>query len=143
MILNLFAATLISFSLGFIAFEDCEGCEREDQVWGGGAGGESWTYNPGAGDEDGNCLPNCNYDRPCKYTGTITYTNMSGAPRDVFDPNGNLVATAGNLQTCTHPVRIKAPCGATGDAGPSFHAAPFAGTGTTSAYLFYCGGCFF
>jgi hypothetical protein len=125
-----------------IARFDCTGCERENQQWGGGAAGESWSYTPGLADEDGQCTPSCVYDRNCKYTGNLKFTNNSGGSRDITDNQGNPVPGSPIASGAKWEgiVSIKAPCGATGNAAEQYQARA-AGV-LTSAYMFYCGGCF-
>jgi len=138
---------LVAFSAGASIglLEDCPGCFREDQTWGGGAAFEVWTYTPGAGDDDGHCTPSCGWDVPCKFTGTLSFTNGGTGARDVWDNNGGIVPggpiPVGGVWGPV-AVTIKAPCGATGDAAQQYQAHVAGGAALTSAYMFYCSGCF-
>lgn len=114
-------------------------------TWGGGAAGEAWTYVPGAGDSDGHCLPNCSWDRPCKYTGTLTFVNGGTGPRDVNDHNGDVPPGGAGIPVGGRwgpiAITVTSGCGATGDAAGQYQARDGAGN-LTSAYMFYCTGCF-
>ena len=80
-------AYLTGSLMGWIA---CEGCFRDAQTWGGGAANENWTYIPGLADADGHCLPNCNYNALCRYTGKVKFHNGGTGPRDIIGPTGVL-----------------------------------------------------
>ena len=126
--------------------EGCSGCDLDHYTWGQGAATEIWIYTPPAsGDEAGNCLANCEYNQNCEYSGCIRFRNSGKDARDIYDGDGNHVATVSAKDKSKHiRVNISAPCGASGDAAKDYKAYP-AGQGTsgklTSAYLFRCTVC--
>lgn len=99
---------------------------------------------PGGRDSDGECTPNCNFDAPCKYTGTLTFSNGGAGARDVVDNNGVVVAAGVPVSGAwgPAPVSVASGCGATGDAAGQYRACIPGGGATTSAYMFYGTGCF-
>jgi len=144
--LNTTLCVILSSSIGGAAAAlACSGCVRDDMTWGGGAPGESWTYVPGAGDSDGQCTLVCGWDKPCKYTGTLRFRNGGTGPRDVIEADGDVapggagIAVGGAWGPLA--VSVTSGCGATGDAAGQYQAHDAAGN-LTSAYMFYCTGCF-
>jgi hypothetical protein len=141
--LKALVCSLLLFLVGtawYIA--DCQGCGREAATWGGGAFGEVWSYVPGPNDHDGECDPsNCNWTKHCYYGGTLKFTNGGGGARDVVDADGNIVANVpqGGVWGPAQ-IAVKSGCGATGDAAGQYQGRN--GLIITSAYMFYCGGCF-
>lgn len=133
-------AASCSFLVGYCIPTGCDGCERDEQTWGGGSVNEVYEYAPGMLDEDGNCLPDCSYDELCRFNGSLKFYNNSGSPRDLFDEDGVNLGTVQHNNSLTVPVTVKSGCGAVGEAAPSFDAEDGGGT-VTSSFVFYCTPC--
>lgn len=125
----------------------CDGCQGDDSGWEGTAGGSHlWTYTPGALDTSEECDASTCLYKPCKFTGTVTFTNNGAVAVEVRDPAGNVVSPPGGVPGGggvwnSPPITVAAPCGQEDEFDPWYGAHPLGGGARQSGYIFSCTRC--